>query len=220
MEAKQVVQKFCDAMVERDADAPGADVSRASHPGLPRSTRPARCDDRRKRHRWRIVSRGPRQWSSRRRAHRPARADELRQLRTLPTEGLRPHRRRCPVGSRRPAPGCCGCSRRSRASAQFRGKRFEDPSCRVPPVGGSVQTALKAFSKPVLLAWGDQDKLFPPDHARRLEADFPNARLQVMEGSSTYVMLDRPDELASAITTFVTADNDSAVTNGDAQSDG
>ena len=35
--------------------------------------------------------------------------------------------------------------------------------------------ALKAFDEPVLLAWGDSDKLFPLDHARRLLSDFPNA---------------------------------------------
>jgi pimeloyl-ACP methyl ester carboxylesterase len=75
-----------------------------------------------------------------------------------------------------------------------------------PSVTLEAVDALKAFSKPVLLAWGDRDKLFPLDHARRLESDFPNARLKVIEGASTYVMLDRPDELASAIRTFVTAD--------------
>ena len=80
-----------------------------------------------------------------------------------------------------------------------------EPSVTLDAVG-----ALQAFTKPVLLAWGDQDKLFPLDHAKRLEADFPDAHLEVIAGSSTYVMLDRPDELASAITKFVT--NDAAAT--------
>jgi len=62
--------------------------------------------------------------------------------------------------------------------------------------------ALKAFDKPVLLAWGDRDKLFPLEHARRLESDFPDATLEVMAGASTFVMLDRPEELANAITRF------------------
>jgi pimeloyl-ACP methyl ester carboxylesterase len=55
----------------------------------------------------------------------------------------------------------------------------------------------------VVLAWGDGDKLFPLGPARRLEADVPDARLQVFRGVSTYVMLDPPDELASAIEAFV-----------------
>jgi len=71
-----------------------------------------------------------------------------------------------------------------------------------PSVTMEALDALRAFAKPVLLAWGDQDKLFPLDHARRLEADFPDAHLDVIAGASTYVMVDRPDELASAIRNF------------------
>ena len=59
----------------------------------------------------------------------------------------------------------------------------------------------------MLLAWGDTDKLFPLDHARRLEADFPHATLEVIPGASTFVMLDRPEELAGAITRFVSGGN-------------
>jgi pimeloyl-ACP methyl ester carboxylesterase len=63
--------------------------------------------------------------------------------------------------------------------------------------------ALRVFSKPVLLAWGAADRLFPLDHARRLEADFADARVEVMNGASTFVMLDQPDELAAKIAAFV-----------------
>lgn len=44
--------------------------------------------------------------------------------------------------------------------------------------------------------------VFPLDHARRLRADFADARLEVIDGASTFVMLDQPDELAAKITTF------------------
>ena len=74
-----------------------------------------------------------------------------------------------------------------------------------PSVTLDAVDALKAFTKPVLLAWGDQDKLFPLEHARRLEADFPDARLHVIEGASTYVMLDARDDLASEIKSFLAA---------------
>jgi pimeloyl-ACP methyl ester carboxylesterase len=73
-----------------------------------------------------------------------------------------------------------------------------EPSVTLDAVG-----ALRAFSKPVLLAWGAADRLFPLDHARRLKADFADARLDVMDEASTFVMLDRPDELAATITAFV-----------------
>lgn len=75
-----------------------------------------------------------------------------------------------------------------------------EPSVTLDAVG-----ALQSYAKPVLLAWGDRDKLFPLEHARRLEADFPVATLEVIIGASTYVMLDRPRELAAAITRFTRA---------------
>jgi len=75
-----------------------------------------------------------------------------------------------------------------------------------PSVTLDAVDALKAFTKPVLLAWGDKDKLFPLDHARRLEADFPNATLEVIADASTFVMLDQPAALAAAITKFVPAE--------------
>jgi pimeloyl-ACP methyl ester carboxylesterase len=73
-----------------------------------------------------------------------------------------------------------------------------------PSVTLDAVPALKRFAKPVLLAWGDSDKLFPLDHARRLQDDFPSARLQIIPDASTYVMLDQPGELASALQQFIT----------------
>jgi pimeloyl-ACP methyl ester carboxylesterase len=72
-----------------------------------------------------------------------------------------------------------------------------------PSVTLDAVDALRSFSKPVLLAWGASDKLFPLDHARRLQADFVDARLEAIDGASTFVMLDQPDELAAKITAFV-----------------
>lgn len=87
----------------------------------------------------------------------------------------------------------------ARADA-LRVTRSLEPSVTLDAVG-----ALKAFAKPVLLAWGDKDKLFPLAHARRLEADFPDATLDVIAGASTFVMLDQPQALADAIARFVHA---------------
>jgi pimeloyl-ACP methyl ester carboxylesterase len=72
-----------------------------------------------------------------------------------------------------------------------------------PSVTLDAVDALRSFDRPVLLAWGVSDKLFPLAHAERLAVDFPNATLQPISDASTYVMLDRPDELAKAITEFV-----------------
>jgi len=59
--------------------------------------------------------------------------------------------------------------------------------------------AIEAFDRPVTLTWGTADQLFPIDHARRLRDAFPHATLIEIPGSSTFVMLDAPRELADAI---------------------
>jgi pimeloyl-ACP methyl ester carboxylesterase len=63
--------------------------------------------------------------------------------------------------------------------------------------------ALRRWDKPVLLAWGSSDKMFPLSHAQRLADTFPNAVVRTIEDSSTYVMLDRADETAEVIRAFV-----------------
>lgn len=72
-----------------------------------------------------------------------------------------------------------------------------------PSVTLEAAGAIRAFPHPVLLAWGDRDELFPLPHAERLLKDFPDARLEVIEGSSTFVMVDQPGPLATSIAAFV-----------------
>jgi pimeloyl-ACP methyl ester carboxylesterase len=59
--------------------------------------------------------------------------------------------------------------------------------------------AIESFDKPVTLAWGSDDKLFPLDHARRLRDAFPQSTLIEISNSSAFVMLDAPEQLAAAI---------------------
>ena len=59
--------------------------------------------------------------------------------------------------------------------------------------------AIEAFDKPVTLAWGVEDQLFPLAHGRRLQGAFPHAELIEIPDSSTYVMLDAPQQVADAI---------------------
>ena len=58
------------------------------------------------------------------------------------------------------------------------------------------------FDRPVLLAWGDKCWFFGRRYAERLAADFPNARIEPIPGSGTFVSMDRPDELSRAIIAF------------------
>ena len=71
-----------------------------------------------------------------------------------------------------------------------------------PSVTLDAVDALLSFAKPVLLAWGDSDKLFPMTHAERLQNDFPDARLVPIADAGAFVMLDQPVALADAICTF------------------
>jgi pimeloyl-ACP methyl ester carboxylesterase len=61
---------------------------------------------------------------------------------------------------------------------------------------------LPGFTKPVLLAWGTDDKLFPLADAQRLAKLLPDARVEPIEGSRTFVMLDQPDRLAELVAEF------------------
>ncbi len=62
-----------------------------------------------------------------------------------------------------------------------------------------IAAELATFTKPALLAWAGDDKFFPADHARRLAAILPDARVEVIAGSRTWVMLDQPATTADLI---------------------
>lgn len=64
---------------------------------------------------------------------------------------------------------------------------------------------LKSFPKPVLLAWAAEDKLFPLDYPRRFAEELPNAQLEVIPDSYTFVPEDQPEALAESIARFIGA---------------
>ena len=58
---------------------------------------------------------------------------------------------------------------------------------------------LGEFDRPVLIAWAPEDRFFPLEHAERLAATFPNARLERIEDAYTFVSLDQPGRTAELI---------------------
>ena len=62
---------------------------------------------------------------------------------------------------------------------------------------------LKGFDKPVLLAWAVEDKLFPLEYAHRLAAQLPDATVEEIHDSYTFVPQDQPERLSDAISAFV-----------------
>jgi pimeloyl-ACP methyl ester carboxylesterase len=58
------------------------------------------------------------------------------------------------------------------------------------------------FAKPVLIAWAPEDRFFKLRYAERLAEAFPDARLELIEDSFTFVSLDQPERTAELIAAF------------------
>jgi pimeloyl-ACP methyl ester carboxylesterase len=61
---------------------------------------------------------------------------------------------------------------------------------------------LSSFNRPVLLIWSREDKFFKVEHAHRLAAIFPDARVEELTDSYTFVSWDQPDRVAALIGAF------------------
>ncbi len=59
------------------------------------------------------------------------------------------------------------------------------------------------FSKPVLLAWAPEDRFFKLSYAERLARDFPDARIELIQDSYTFVAIDQPARTAELVGEFV-----------------
>jgi pimeloyl-ACP methyl ester carboxylesterase len=66
----------------------------------------------------------------------------------------------------------------------------------------TAAAGLPGFTKPALIAWSADDAFFPVDDGRRLAAALPDSRLEVIDRSRTFSMIDQPDRLASLIADF------------------
>ena len=58
------------------------------------------------------------------------------------------------------------------------------------------------FRKPVLIAWAPEDRFFKLRYAERMAEAFPDARLELIEDSYTFVSLDQPERTAELISAF------------------
>jgi pimeloyl-ACP methyl ester carboxylesterase len=59
------------------------------------------------------------------------------------------------------------------------------------------------FDKPVLIAWAKDDRIFPVCDAERLSETLPNAQLELIEDSYTFVPEDQPEGLAQLMAKFI-----------------
>lgn len=63
---------------------------------------------------------------------------------------------------------------------------------------------LPGFHRPVLLPWGTDDGFFPREHADRMAALLPDARVEAIPDSKAFSMIDQPDRLAELVGAFAT----------------
>lgn len=61
---------------------------------------------------------------------------------------------------------------------------------------------LRAFDRPVLIAWAPEDRFFPFEHAVRLAEILPDARIEEVHNSYTFVSEDQPERTAALIGDF------------------
>ena len=67
----------------------------------------------------------------------------------------------------------------------------------LPHLLGGVKT-------PTLVVWGDNDRIVPRSTGDAYMRALPGATLEVVAGCGHLVDMERPDELARLVTTFVT----------------
>jgi pimeloyl-ACP methyl ester carboxylesterase len=58
------------------------------------------------------------------------------------------------------------------------------------------------FDRPVLLAWAPEDRVFPISLAERMSRFFPNAKVEQIQDSYTFIPEDQPGKLAEFIISF------------------
>jgi len=72
-----------------------------------------------------------------------------------------------------------------------------------PSQTNSAADRLGEFDRPALIAWSEDDRFFPLDDGRRLAADLPNARFELVPNARTFSMEDNPRALSELIAGFV-----------------
>jgi len=62
---------------------------------------------------------------------------------------------------------------------------------------------LQSIRVPTLVVAGREDKIVPVEEARAMAASIPGARLQVLDGAGHIPMLERPEDLAGGLTSWL-----------------
>jgi pimeloyl-ACP methyl ester carboxylesterase len=73
----------------------------------------------------------------------------------------------------------------------------------VPEIGATIEQGLKAWDKPLLLAWGDRDPWLPIAQAQATAKTFPEAEFVTLEEVGHYPQEDWHEKVVDALGTFL-----------------
>jgi len=71
------------------------------------------------------------------------------------------------------------------------------------PADARVPQDLPLLQQPVLVLWGETDRLFPPEQARRLQEDLPDARLEFVRGAGHSPHRETPEAVCTRVRAFL-----------------
>jgi pimeloyl-ACP methyl ester carboxylesterase len=91
----------------------------------------------------------------------------------------------------------------ARTDAAIRGDLIRFMKAVDKSIAVEAATRLPQLRIPSLVAWAQDDRFFPRELGERLAATLPNARLEPVTDSRTFVSEDQPDALAEVIRGFV-----------------
>ncbi len=66
-----------------------------------------------------------------------------------------------------------------------------------------LRRGLRSFRKPVLILWGEHDRIIPPSHLKRALVVLPQAETKIFEGCGHFLMLEHPLEYAQTVRDFL-----------------
>jgi pimeloyl-ACP methyl ester carboxylesterase len=64
---------------------------------------------------------------------------------------------------------------------------------------------LKVADLPVLVLWGESDRIVSADYGRAFASAFPNARFELLSGTGHVPQIETPDLVLASVLAFVSA---------------